>query len=216
MATDKKGFILYADLIHTVNQLPSATAGDLFKHILSYVNDESPVTKDILVNIAFEPIKQQLKRDLDKWSKTLEGKSRAGKASAEARKLKKEQEATKSTRVKSVQQTSTKSTDSVNVNVTVKDNEINKKKALLYFSIFWDLYPRKVAKQKCKDKFLKLKDSELEMIKTSLKSYISYKPFKDYTHPNPETYINQKRWEDVVPKKEKPVKTFRAGDPTTW
>ena len=122
MATDKKGFILYADLIHTVNQLPSDKAGDLFKHILSYVNDENPVTEDVLIKIAFEPIKQQLKRDLDKWSTTLKGKSTAGKASAEARRLKKEQSSTNPTRVKSVQQSSTNPTVSVNVNDNVNVN----------------------------------------------------------------------------------------------
>ena len=61
MAEDKKGFILYADLIHTVEQLASDKAGDLFKHILRYVNDKDPVSEDILINIAFEPIKVTVK-----------------------------------------------------------------------------------------------------------------------------------------------------------
>ena len=64
----KKSFILYADLIHTVSKMPSDKAGDLFKHILKYVNDEDPVTDDLIIQLTFEPIKQQLKRDLDKWS----------------------------------------------------------------------------------------------------------------------------------------------------
>lgn len=78
MATGKKGFVLYADLIYTVSKLPSDKAGDLFKHILSYVNDENPITDDILIQIAFEPIKQQLKRDLDKWEQEKETKSKSG------------------------------------------------------------------------------------------------------------------------------------------
>ena len=67
MAEDKKGFILYADLLPTVSLLKDEQAGKLFKHILKYVNDEDPILKDPLLSIAFEPIKQQLKRDLDKW-----------------------------------------------------------------------------------------------------------------------------------------------------
>jgi hypothetical protein len=67
MATDKKSFLLYCDLIHTVDQLTNEQAGDLFKHILKYVNDQDPQTDNVITRIAFEPIKQALKRDLLKY-----------------------------------------------------------------------------------------------------------------------------------------------------
>lgn len=67
MATDKKSFLLYCDLIHTVEQLTDEQAGDLFKHILRYVNDQQPQTDNVITRIAFEPIKQSLKRDLQKY-----------------------------------------------------------------------------------------------------------------------------------------------------
>ena len=69
MAKDKQSFLLYTDLIHLVSKLPNEKAGELFKFILSYVNDENPTTEDILIQIAFEPIKQSLKRDLVKYEK---------------------------------------------------------------------------------------------------------------------------------------------------
>jgi len=69
MAQGKKSFILYADLIHTVKKLPTEQAGKLLLHILEYVNDLNPETDDLMVEIAFEPIKQQLKRDLKGWEK---------------------------------------------------------------------------------------------------------------------------------------------------
>jgi len=72
MATDKKSFLLYCDLIHTVNELPDDKAGELFKHILSYVNDENPTTSDLVIKISFEPIRQQLKRDLKKYEQIRE------------------------------------------------------------------------------------------------------------------------------------------------
>lgn len=75
MATDKKSFILYCDLIHTVNKLPDETAGKLLKHILAYVNDLNPETEDLLVEVAFEPIKQAMKRDLKKWETEIDRKS---------------------------------------------------------------------------------------------------------------------------------------------
>jgi hypothetical protein len=67
MAKDKKGFILYCDVIHTVEKLTDEQAGKLFKHILKYVNDQDPIAEDIITEIAFEPIKQSLKRDLQKY-----------------------------------------------------------------------------------------------------------------------------------------------------
>ena len=72
MAKDKKSFLLYCDLIHTVNKLSDEQAGKLLKHILSYVNNENPVANDVIIDLVFEPIKQQLKRDLKKYEGTCE------------------------------------------------------------------------------------------------------------------------------------------------
>ena len=66
MAENKKSFLLYCDLIHTVQKLNDQQAGKLFKHVLEYVNDLNPQTDDILTEVCFEPIKQNLKRDLRK------------------------------------------------------------------------------------------------------------------------------------------------------
>lgn len=67
MAENKKSFLLYCDLIHTIEKMPDEKAGQLLKHILQYVNDKNPETDDLILNIAFEPIKQSLKRDLKKY-----------------------------------------------------------------------------------------------------------------------------------------------------
>jgi hypothetical protein len=131
MAENKKSFVLYSDSQGLVNQLPDDVAGRLLKHIYAYVNDEKPISNELLLNIAFEPIKMQLKRDLVKWEQTLEGRSKAGKASAEAKKLAKltQQTLTNSTNVDFVQQSSTNSTDNVNVNVNDNVSVINKKES---------------------------------------------------------------------------------------
>lgn len=91
MAENKKGFLCYADWIHTIKKLPDDTAGKLFKHMLMYVNDQNPVTDDLMVEVAFEPIKQTFKRDLVAWEKKMEKYSLAGQASAEARRKHKEE-----------------------------------------------------------------------------------------------------------------------------
>ena len=123
MAEEKKGFVLYADLIHTIKKMPEAQAGKLFLHILKYVNDENPEADDLTVELVFEQIKQQLKRDLEKWESKKKQWSDAGKKSAEARAAKKlKEDQRKST---TVQRRSTDSTvrvnDTVNVSVSVND-----------------------------------------------------------------------------------------------
>ncbi len=78
MATGKNSFVLYIDLIHTVKKLSDEKAGQLFKHVLEYVNDKDPITKDEIIDIVFEPIKQSLKRDLKKYEKTCERNRKNG------------------------------------------------------------------------------------------------------------------------------------------
>lgn len=73
MAENKASFLLYTDMIHTVKKLPKLKRAELFMAILEYVNDENPVIKDNMVDLVFEPIKHQLKRDLKKWE-TFQGK----------------------------------------------------------------------------------------------------------------------------------------------
>jgi hypothetical protein len=129
MATGKKSFILYADLITSFKHLSKEDVGELFIHILEYVNDMKPVSKNGMVNLAFEPIKNQFKRDLEKWDNIKEKRSLAGKKSAELRANKRQQDTTNPTSVESVEQNPTNTTVTVNdtVTVTVNDTVIKKK-----------------------------------------------------------------------------------------
>ena len=129
MATGKKSFVLYADLIHVVRKLPKAARGDLLLIILEYVNDELDVVKameeiDILLSVTFEPIKQQLKRDLKKYEQKQIQRSEAGKRSAELRSVNKNEQML--TVVNENKQTSTVNVnvnDNVNVNVIKEEKE---------------------------------------------------------------------------------------------
>ena len=85
MAKDKKSFILYVDQKDLWNKLPDEIAGKLIKHIYSYVSDENPTSKDLIIEIAFEPIKQQLKRDLKLFEEKRVKRSEAGMAGANKR-----------------------------------------------------------------------------------------------------------------------------------
>ena len=115
MAKDKKSFILYVDQKDLFNKLPDEIAGKLFKHIYSYVSDENPTSNDLIVEIAFEPIKQQLKRDLKLFEEKRVKRSEAGIAGANKR----WQEIAKdSNRINDI----TKIADNVNDNVNAIDN----------------------------------------------------------------------------------------------
>ena len=122
MAEGKKGFILYADIIHTVSQLSDVKAGKLFKHILRYVNDENPKCTDQIINLVFTPIQQQLKRDLKHWESIREKRSEAGKMGGRPKKQIKANKPNASFD----KQTKAKKAVIVNVNdtVNVKENVI--------------------------------------------------------------------------------------------
>jgi len=79
MADNKKSFILYTDLKSVVEKLITKdredgtnNTGELFYHILKYVNDEDPKPSNFIIEMAFEPIKLQLKRDLIKYEEIKE------------------------------------------------------------------------------------------------------------------------------------------------
>lgn len=125
MAENKKSFVLYADMMSMVEKLPPDKAGLLFLHILKYVNDLNPVSNDVLVDIAFEPIKMQLKRDLAKWGETRQTRSETGRlggiASGIARSKTKQNEATVNLTKQNEANEAVNVNDSVNVSVSVND-----------------------------------------------------------------------------------------------
>ena len=64
MAEGKKSFVLYADLISVVEKRiekdredGTNISGELFFHILEYVNDRHPKSDNFIVEMAFEPIR---------------------------------------------------------------------------------------------------------------------------------------------------------------
>lgn len=119
MAENKKSFILYCDQKGVWDKLDDAQAGRLIKHIISYVNDENPVAPDFITELAFEPIKAVLKRDLKKWENQQEQRRKAGLKSAEIRKRNASKANDRST---TVNERSISSTVNGNVSVSVNDN----------------------------------------------------------------------------------------------
>jgi len=119
MAENKKSFVLYCDLLHTVEKLPDEVAGKLFKLILEYVNDKNPDTDDVLLSVAFEPIKRQLKRDLKDWEEIKKKRAEAGRKGGKATQSKFKQNQAKLKQSQANQAVTVTVTDTVNVNDTV-------------------------------------------------------------------------------------------------
>lgn len=122
MAKNKKSFILYADYKELFETLSDENAGKLIKHILKYVNDESPTTTDEIVNISFIPIKLQLKRDLKNWEEFRQKQSENGKKGGRPEKPKPLIEKPKNPSL------NLESQKSLNVTVTDTVNDTNKRK----------------------------------------------------------------------------------------
>lgn len=78
MAENKKSFVLYCDLLKSIDHLTYEEKGILFTHLLEYVNDKNPVLTDRLILTAWKPIELQLKRDLQEWEVIKEDRSQSG------------------------------------------------------------------------------------------------------------------------------------------
>jgi hypothetical protein len=127
MAEGKKGFLMYADYITVFESLTNEEAGMLFKHILRYVNDLDPELDDRLLKILFEPIKQQMKRDLNKWECKKETRVESGRAggvkSGEVRRSKMKQNEANEANPSILKQTQANEPVNVNVNANVTVND---------------------------------------------------------------------------------------------
>ena len=125
MAEGKKSFVLYADSMDIVNDLSDEQAGKLIKLIVNYVSDRNPESDDLLINIAFKPIKLQLKRDLEKWNDIKVKRSESGKLGGRPKTIESEENQNESKKANGFfdNQNEAKKAVSVNdtVNVTVTD-----------------------------------------------------------------------------------------------
>lgn len=131
MANGKKSFVLYADLLKSVEHLTDEELGKLFKHILLYVNDENPILEDRLLLTAWKPIERSLKEDLKKWEDKIEKRKEAGRKGG----LAKASNAKQNLANLAVSDTVTVTvTDNVSVNNINKEKNKNKKESVKHWN----------------------------------------------------------------------------------
>ena len=188
MAIGKKSFILYCDQKGLWEKLDNEQAGKLIKHIISYVNDENPEEPDFVTGLAFEPIKQHLKRDLKRWEKQQLQRSKAGKKSAEVRKR----------NATSVNERSISSTDNVSVSVSVNDSvsvNVNDNKKGSDFDIFWMGYGKKVDLIPCQREWLEIDKAERSKILKHVPKFVAATPDIKF-RKSPLKYLKDRTWMD--------------------
>ncbi len=80
-----------------------------------------------------------------------------------------------------------------------KNKEVNKD-----FELFWNAYPKKIGKKKVEDKFNSI-DFPIDKILKNIELQKQSEQWQTQQYiPNPETYLNQERWEDEVVLEAKP------------
>ncbi|WP_228451823.1 DUF6291 domain-containing protein [Chryseobacterium sp. SN22] len=126
MAKDKKSFVAYSDWNSTFEKLSDEEAGKLAKMMFSFVSDLNPEAPDRITELLFEPIKNQLERDLEKYKEVRQKRSEAGRnggvKSGESRSKSDQNEANESNMKQNEAIASfLKQNEAVNVNVIVND-----------------------------------------------------------------------------------------------
>jgi len=162
---NKKSFILYTDIESTTEELTDSETGQLFKLILSYVNDRKPNLNDYdkVIRVAFRPIERQLKRDLNIWINKKNVRADAGRLGGLAK-------------AKNAKQNVPNLPVNVNVNANVNVNDIYRRFNHLSIS---------------QKEYLKLlEEYKKENIDEVLDSIENYKQNKKYKS----LYLTAKKW----------------------
>jgi hypothetical protein len=215
MAEDKNSFILYTDQREHFDELTDEQAGKLVKHMFAYVNDENPIAPDTVTRISFISIKNQLKRDLEKYEEKRGGNSKAGREGnlkrwaldiydkykagemglEEAEIIAKDRKASPPDNSESppIAKIAVTVTDTVTANATV----ILLEKETKAFNDFWDLYDKKINPTKCKPKFLKLSENDRKLIMEYIPKYKLSQPNKKF-RKDPLTFLNNDGWLDEI------------------
>lgn len=75
----KDSFLLFSDNLTVVNKLSDVEAGKLLKAIVNYTSNKSVDKLDKITEIVFEPIKNSIDRNNNKYSNEVEKRRQAGK-----------------------------------------------------------------------------------------------------------------------------------------
>jgi len=202
-------FTLPCDLIKTINKLDNETSGILFKNIINHVNGIPVNSTDLLISVILNPILESIDAEIEKRNKKRLQCISAGRiggitSSSERKRTQANAKRTLSETKRTLSETKRTLSERLNdENLDTEDTEIQMVSCFT-FDEFWNKYPNKTARAESQKKYDLLTETDRELIKNTIDYFINNKPFEKYSYPMATTYINQKRWLDVIvqPKQE--------------
>ena len=188
--------------------LSDAEAGRLAKAIWSYTmsNEEqnlSGAEKGLFAMIQMQ-LDQDAQRDADISEKRASAGAAGGKQTQANASKEKAEEANQA--IASNKNKNQNKKENKNQNKEHEETRAREEKTPPGFDRFWESYPRKTAKQEAIKAFEKLKPDAM-LIETMVKAVERQKQSAQWQEdggryiPHPATWINQRRWEDVLPAK---------------
>ena len=166
---ERNWFIFYRSFREAIQDLPKKNKLDLYEAITEYCFNQKEKNLTGFSKTIFWLIKPQLEANNRKWANWC--KTKWSKQEAKEKQTKSKPQG--------------------------KDKDKEKDKEKEQFEIFWNLYDKKIDKDKCYKKWLKL--CEVDRV-ASIKHIPQYKlsqPDKKF-RKNPETYINNKSWNNEI------------------
>jgi len=79
----------------------------------------------------------------------------------------------------------------------IRKEKIREEYIVREFDKFWDLYEKKISRDKCFNKFSKLSNEDITLIMNFLPKYKQATPDKKF-RKNPETFLNNRSWNDEI------------------
>lgn len=200
---------VFGDLSATVDLLSDAEAGRLLKSLLHYINggEDELLGQEKLV---FAMLKSQIDRDSASYAAFTDKQRENGKKGGRPPKANAFSENPKNPSLFSETQKSQEEEKEKDKDKDQeKDKDVTGAKAPSRardgrFDVFWANYPRKVGKEAARKAFSRLNmTNELlsQMLSAIKQQCASPQWTKDNGQyiPNPATWLNQGRWEDVLP-----------------
>ncbi len=202
---------VFVDYLDAIEPLEDDERGRLFTALLTYARTGEAVQLEGNERFLFPMMRAQLDRD------TLTKEELAAKRSEAAKAAKKNaQVQNEHLQANAALDSTCKQNEHLQANGDIdkdkdkdkeedkdkdKDKDENNARANDAFDRFWAAYPRKVGKYDAKRSFLKLKGVKTETLIAAIerqKQSLQWQKDNGQYIPNPATWLNQGRWEDVL------------------
>lgn len=195
--TDRNSFVLYKDFNSTIQKLSDEQAGKLIKAVYEFNLTGIVPELDFTLDIVITPLIEQFKRDHAKYqARCNRNKENAKKRWDKTVPDNKQADATACDRM----QMDAKHAVSVSVSDSDSDNKKTKGFYTYDFESFWSIYPKKKGKGGAFASWKKIKNrpdtNEIISAVQSQSKSDDWKKDNGQFIPNPQTWLNQRRWED--------------------